>query len=236
MSSDIIRCARPELNYMGRFFFINFKNYPKAFDAFPKIYQDLETIAQKYPDIQTVFAPPPLLLAKVVDTISSPVWAQHVDAKTLGAFTGYLPPKASKLAGAAGTFLNHSEHPLDDDDLEESVKMAKEAQLETLIFAATPEGILKVKELSPDYIAYEPPELIGAGVAKGISVATAKPDIIPQAVEAAKPIPLVVGAGIFQPSDIKTSLKLGAVGGLVASAIVTADKPTEVLNQLLSTF
>jgi len=67
-------------------------------------------------------------------------------------------------------------------------------------------------------------------------VATAKPDVIPKAVEASGPIPLLVGAGISQPSDIEVSMKLGAAGGLAASAIVTADNPTKVLDDLLSGF
>lgn len=221
---------------MTNVFFINFKNYPQAFEGFPKIYQDLEKTAQKYPKVTTVFAPPSLIATKVAGTIKLPLWAQHLDPLPLGRGTGFLPMAAGKHLGITGTFLNHSEHPLNDQELEKTVEMAKEANLATLVFAATPARIREVRDLNPDYIAYEPPELIGAGVEKGISVATAKPDVIPKAVEASGPIPLLVGAGIFQPSDIEVSMKLGAAGGLVASAIVTADNPTKVLDDLLSAF
>lgn len=221
---------------MTNVFFINFKNYPQAFEGFPKIYQDLEKTALRYPKVTTIFAPPPLIAAKVAETIKLPLWAQHLDPLPLGRGTGFLPLAAGKYLGIAGTFLNHSEHPLSTQELKRAVEMAKGANLATLIFAATPEKIREVRDLNPDCIAYEPPELIGAGVEKGISVATAKPSVIPKAVEASGPIPLLVGAGIFQPSDIEISMKLGAAGGLVASAIVTADNPTRVLDDLLSAY
>lgn len=221
---------------MTNVFFINFKNYHQAFEGFPKIYQDLEEVAKRYPQVTTIFAPPPLLLAKVAEVVKIPPWAQHLDPYPLGKFTGFLPAEALARVGASGTFLNHSEHPLDNEMLEKTVKAAKKAGLSVLIFAATPEAVRNAKELTPEFIAYEPPELIGAGVGRGISVATAKPEIIPKAVEAARPIPLIIGAGVFQGKDIKVGLKLGAVGAAASSAIVTAPEPAKVLNELLSTF
>lgn len=221
---------------MDNLFFVNFKNYTQAYEGFPKIYQDLEEVAKRYPQVTTIFAPPPLLLAKVAAVVKIPLWAQHLDPYPLGKFTGFLPAEALAKVGAVGAFLSHSEHPLDDGMLEKTVGVAKEAGLLVLIFAATPEAVRNAKELTPNFIAYEPPELIGAGVREGISVATAKPDIISQAVEAARPIPLVIGAGIFQREDIRVGLKLGAVGAAASSAIVTAPEPAKVLNELLSAF
>lgn len=213
-------------------FFINFKNYPQAFEGFPKIYQDLEEVARKHPEVKTIFAPSPLLLAQVAKTVKTPVWAQHLDPLTLGRGTGFLPVEAGKYLKIKGTFLNHSEHPLSAQELEKAVEMAKKANLATLVFAATPERIRKVRDLNPDYIAYEPPELIGGD----ISVTSARAEIIPEAVEAAKPIPLLVGAGIHEGKDIKTALKLGSIGGVVSSAIVTTPQPAAVLDELLSAF
>jgi len=217
-------------------FFVNFKNYPQAFEGFPKIYQDLEAAAKRYPKVQTIFAPPPLLFAKVAEIVKIPLWAQHLDSKPLGKHTGFLPPEAAKHLGAVGTLLNHSEHPLNNRELVETIRMVRKVGLSTLIFASTPEVISEVKKLNPDYIAYEPPELIGAGVARGVSIATAKPDTIPEAVKAARPIPLIIGAGIFQKEDITTGLNLGAAGAGVSSAIVTASQPTLVLDSLLSAY
>lgn len=232
-------------------FFINFKNYAQAFEGFPRIYQELEKVVQKYPKVLTALAPPPLLLAKVAEIVRIPLWAQHLDPQPLGAHTGFLPAAASAKVGAVGTFLNHSEHPLDPQKLEQSVRLAKGVGLLVLIFADTPEKIYKIKDLIPDYfqvkresesesakggrelyIAYEPPELIGGE----ISVTSARAEIIPEAVRAAKPTPLLVGAGVHKGEDIETALRLGAVGAVVSSAIVTAPQPPMILEELLSAF
>jgi len=216
----------------NQFFFLNFKNYRQAFEGFPKIYQDLEAIARKYPNVRTLFAPPPFLAGKVADATDVPLWAQHSDPLTLKRGTGFLPAEGGKYLGIKGTFLNHSEHPLDDQDLSKAAELSHNAGLSTLIFADSVETISKIKSLKPNYIAYEPPELIGGD----ISVTSAKPEIIPEAVEAAEPIPLLVGAGIRKAEDIEKALQLGSAGAVVSSAVVTADNPAKVLDKLLSSF
>lgn len=213
-------------------FFINFKNYSQAFEGFPGIYKELEAAAKRYPKVQTIFAPPPLLFAKVAETVKIPLWTQHLDPTPFGAHTGFFPAEAAMRLGATGTFLNHSEHPLNAQELAETVAIARKVGLPVLIFAAIPEVVSEVKKLNPEYIAYEPPELIGGE----ISVTTDRAEIISEAVEAAKPIPLLVGAGIHKGEDIKTALKLGAIGGAASSAIVTASQPTLVLDELLSAY
>ena len=86
----------------------------------------------------------------------------------------------------------------------------------------------KVAKLKPDYIAYEPPSLIGGK----ISVSTAKPDVIKKVVKAMK-IPILVGAGIHCNEDVKKSYELGAKGILVSSAIVKAKDPEKILKELI---
>jgi triosephosphate isomerase len=217
---------------MDSVFFINFKNYHQAFEGFPRIYQDLEMVAQKYPKVQTVFAPPTLVLAKVSEAVAVPLWAQHLDPLPLEKGTGFLPMEGGKHLGIKGTFLNHSEHRLTDEELAKTVKTAEKAALATLVFADSLEMVAKAKTLAPDYIAYEPPELIGGDV----SVTSAQPKMVPEAVEAANPVQLVVGAGIHAGEYIKAALEFGAVGAAVSSAIVTAPDPAKVLDDLLSGF
>ena len=93
----------------------------------------------------------------------------------------------------------------------------------------------KITSLNPDFISYEPPELIGS---KDISVATAKPDVIAQAVEISKKsgIPLVVGAGVHSAQDVKKCLSLGAVGVAVASDVMKALDPKKELLDLTEGF
>jgi len=212
---------------------INFKTYPQAIGPKAlKLTQLLEEVAKKYPKVGVGFAPPSLQLAEVAAHTNFPIWAQHVDFAGEGQFTGYLSPADARAAGAVGTFLNHSEHPLNFETIRKTANLAREAGLKVLIFARSPQKAAELKELSPDYIAYEPPELIGGSV----SVTSAKPEIIREAVRRVGKIPLLIGAGVHERSDITTALKLGAAGAVVSSAVVTAADPPTIYADLLAGF
>ncbi len=212
---------------------INFKTYPQVLGPKAlKLAQKLEAAAKTFPDVETGVAPPDFELAKVADGIDSPIWAQHTDLAEEGQFTGFLAPKDAKEAGAMGTFLNHSEHPLTKEVIKETLELAKGGGLKVLIFAASPQKVAEFRKFNPDYIAYEPAELIGGDT----SVTSAKPEIISQAVKESGNIPLLVGAGVHGREDISTALSLGAVGAVVSSAVVKAEKPETVFSNLLSGF
>ncbi|MEK6809491.1 MAG: triose-phosphate isomerase, partial [Nanoarchaeota archaeon] len=87
--------------------------------------------------------------------------------------------------------------------------------------------------LNPDYLAYEPQELIGGN----ISVTKAKPDIISRAVELVKgtspKIKVLCGAGVHSREDILKALQLGAKGVLIGHAVPKAKDPQKVLRELL---
>ncbi len=185
---------------------INFKTYPQAIGPNAlKLAQNLAEVSQKFSHIEVGFAPPSLELAEVATHTSAPIWAQHTDPAETGQSTGYLSPADAKFAGAVGTFLNHSEHPLEFEVIRKTLNLAKKTGLKILIFARDPQKVADLRDLSPDYIAYEPPELIGGDV----SVTTAKPEIISEAVQAAGEIPLLVGAGVHAKTDIETALLMG---------------------------
>lgn len=212
---------------------INFKTYSQAIGPNAlKLAQLLGETAKKFDRVAVGFAPPSLQLAEVATHTNFPVWAQHTDPAGEGQFTGYLSPADAKEAGAVGTFLNHSEHPLEMNVIEETLSLARKSGLEVLVFARDPKKVLGFRQLSPDYIAYEPPELIGGDV----SVTSAKPEIISEAVAAAGEIPLLIGAGVHEKSDIEIALKLGAGGAVVSSAVVTSPNPQIVFSDLLSGF
>ncbi len=175
-------------------------------------------------------------IREVKESTGLEVWAQKIDPVSFGAHTGAVLPEAVKEDGALGVFLNHSEARFESDsDLEKAVSRAKEVGLKTLVFAKDIEELEKVAHFSPDFVAYEPPELIGS---KETSVARAKPEIISQAVLKLKDfgVPLVVGAGISDVLDVKKSLELGAAGIAVASSVVLADNPFEKLKELSGGF
>lgn len=173
---------------------------------------------------------------EIVSSTTLPVWVQKIDPIEFGAHTGAVVPEAVVEDGAIGTFLNHSEAKFANfDDLAKASDRAKEVGLKTLIFAKDLDELKNVCSLNPNYVAYEPPELIGS---TSISVAQAKPEVISQAHEIANAagIPLIVGAGVHSQEDVRKSLELGAVGVAVASDIMKAEDPRKELLDLVGGF
>jgi len=170
-------------------------------------------------------------IASISHEVALPVLAQHIDPVVHGSATGHILPESVKMAGAVGTLINHSEKRLEREIIKATIKRAKEVGLITIICAETPEEGATFLEFNPDFIAYEPPELIGD---PNISVATAKPEVIKRAVDLIGPGKLLVGAGVKDGNDVKVSMELGAAGVLLASAIARSDDPKSVLLDLAS--
>lgn len=171
-------------------------------------------------------------IKEVAATTDLEVWTQKIDPVEFGAHTGAILAEAVMEDGAMGTFLNHSEAKFANfDELAKASDRAKEVGLKTLIFAKDLDELKNICSLNPNYVAYEPPELIGSA---SISVAQAQPEIITQSHEIADHagIPLVVGAGVHSKEDVRKSLELGAVGVAVASDIMKAEDPRKELLDL----
>ncbi len=182
----------------------------------------------------------PILLApQIIDLRNTskiiPSFAQHIDEKETGSNTGYLTAEAVKNTGAIGTVLNHAEHKLSFEKLKETHKRAKIANLQTLVCAANLDEIKKIIPLSPDYIAYEPPELIGSTKE---TVSTSKPEIISKAVKILEKenIPLIIGAGIHSKEDIKTGVERGAKGAFVSTGVIKAQDKKKAISELIEGF
>lgn len=208
----------------------NFKLYESATGdkaiALAKIHEE---VAKKTgADIQV--AVQAVDLARISQEVDIPVLAQHIDPVVFGSGTGKILPESVKMAGAAGTLLNHSENRLNRDILRKAVKRAKELGLITVLCAETPEEGASFLEFDPDYIAVEPPELIGGD----ISVSTAKPEIIKNAAKLIGSDKLLVGAGVKTGEDVRICIKLGAKGVLLASGVTKAKDPKTVLLDLAS--
>lgn len=160
------------------------------------------------------------------------VWAQHVDDIEYGPNTGQTLPEAVMAAGAKGTLLNHSENKLPVEVIGGLVKRVKSLGLKVLVCAESVDEGQQIAKFGPDFLAYEPPELIGGDV----SVSTAKPEIIRNFVSEIASLPVLVGAGIHTQRDVSTALALGATGILVSSGIVLANAPGEKLLELAKGF
>jgi triosephosphate isomerase len=89
----------------------------------------------------------------------------------------------------------------------------------------------KYAKLNPDYIAIEPPELIGSGKA----VSKEKPELITKSADAVNSAKnktkLLCGAGIVSGQDVTKALELGSKGILVASGIIKAKNWTKVIEE-----
>jgi len=160
------------------------------------------------------------------------VFAQHVDEVESGAYTGHILIEDVQENGAAGTILNHSENRIPVEKIEAVIKRCKQLGFPVVVCAKDSDEVEQIAKLKPDYVAYEPPELIGGD----ISVSTAKPEVIERSVRKAGDVPLIVGAGVKNTEDVKTSIKLGAVGILVASGVVKAEDQLKALKDLVKGF
>lgn len=177
-----------------------------------------------------IFVVPSLLdLQHVRSHVKIPVFSQHLDPIEAGAFTGHITAQLLSEHKINGTLLNHSEHPLSLQQIVGAVQQAHKHHLKTIVCAPTVTMIREIlSHCTPDYIAYEPPELIGGN----ISVTESEPDIIEEAAEACKTVPLLCGAGIKKQMDVKKALEFGCIGILVASGVVKASNPEKVLREL----
>ncbi len=171
-------------------------------------------------------------LWRVSQEVTIPVFAQHIDPVDFGSFTGHNLPQGVKANGAIGSLLNHSERRIPEDVIINTLACAQKSSLIRIVCGEDVAEIEKFAQFAPDFLAFEPPELIGAS---GKSVATEEPESIAEAVKVTS-IPVLVGAGISTAKDIEVSLKLGAKGFLVASAITKASNPKKILTELVSAF
>ncbi|MFC2154367.1 triose-phosphate isomerase [Candidatus Altiarchaeota archaeon] len=181
-----------------------------------------------------VVCPSADLIYRISQDVSIPVYAQHVDNRAFGSNTGRILPEAAKSAGAQGSLVNHSERRLRLADIEALIEKLRGLKMTSIVCSNNVATTKAVATLEPDYVAIEPPELIGSG----ISVSQAQPELITKSVDAVKEVTdkvkVLTGAGITKGEDIQKALELGTVGVLLASGVVKAKDPRMVLLDLIS--
>lgn len=215
--------------------FVNFKTYKEGTGQNAvNLAKIIEEIAHEV-QIKIIPVVQAADIKEVVSSVSLPVWTQTVDPVEPGAHTGSILAEAVIEDGAVGTFLNHSESRfVNFDELAKASDRAKVNNLQTLIFAANPKELKDVASLTPTFLSYEPPELVGSATD---SVAS-RPEVIKEASEIAKlaGIPLIVGAGVKSSDDVRKCLSEGAVGIAVASSILKSEDPRAELLNLIEGF
>lgn len=207
---------------------VNFKTYESAIGEKALELAKIHEKVAKETGLSFAVCVQPSDIYRIAKEVSIPVLAQHIDPVTFGSHTGHILPEAIKEAGAYGTLLNHAEHQIEFDVLENSINRAKDCGLFTCVCANTPEAGEEIAKFNPDLIAVEPPELIGGD----LSVSNAQPEVITQAVSLIGEGKVLVGAGVKTGEDTKKAIELGASGVLLASGVTKAENPYEVLTDL----
>ena len=218
-------------------FIINFKNYLEiGGEKSVRLSKVSEQVSNSM-GVDIMVAPPHSSLSQVCATVKTPVISQHVDFSKPGSTTGFVVPELIKSYGAAGSLINHSEHRIDSiDTIRELVSVLRNLQMISIVCVRTPEEAGIVANLDPDFIAIEPPELIGSGKA----VSKENPSIVTRSISAVadKSVnsQVICGAGIVDKADVESALRLGAKGILVASGIIKADSWYDKIHELASGF
>lgn len=216
---------------MKRPLIINFKNYEEvSADKAIKLAESARHVAEKL-KIEIVVAPPQPVLALIAKSVQIPVICQHVDTEKMGPSTGFVVPEMAKSYGAVGSLINHSEHRIDMSSIRSLVERMRKIGMASIVCAQEPHEVVEISTLHPDFIAIEPPELIGSGRA----VSKENPAIITKSVQGAGSRSSVIcGAGITDKDDVAKAMDLGSQGILVASGIVKADSWERKITELAS--
>ncbi len=213
---------------------INYKNYAQSYGKNGiELTQAVERVADET-GASIVIAPPGTEIFRLSQTTKLPIYAQHIDPIGFGSHTGHTLPESAAEPGASGTLLNHSERRLTLAGIEECISRARDLNLGTVVCSNNVATSAAAAALGSDFVAVEPPELIGGDV----SVSKARPEIVEGAVAGVKQVNqdvrVLCGAGVKNGEDVRCSLELGAVGVLLASGVVKAERPDEVLMDLIS--
>lgn len=190
--------------------------------------KQLELAGSTISGYEIILAVQALDIYRVVQVTRLKVFAQHVDPRQYGPYTGSICPFAVREAGACGTLINHTERRLSHAVLEQTVDLAKTAGLQTIVCAASAAEGQAMLALAPDYIGIEPEV---APSAKS-SILESAADVVEQAV-AAIPRKVLFGGGISTSQEVQQLIIKGASGIMVSSKVVKSSDPRYALESLL---
>jgi triosephosphate isomerase (TIM) len=210
---------------------INFKNYEEVSgNRAIKLADSARQVAENL-QLEIVLAPPHPVLALIANEIRIPVICQHVDDEKIGPSTGFILPEIAKSYGAVGSLINHSEHRMEMSSISRLVERLRKLDMISIVCAQEPQEVVEISNLEPDFIAIEPPELIGSGRA----VSKENPAIITKSIEGAgSRSSIICGAGISDKDDVTKAMDLGSKGILVASGVIKAASWEKKITELAS--
>lgn len=213
---------------------VNFKNYHEVMgEGSVRLALAIKRVADTV-DVEAIAAPPTPMISLVADRTKVEVYSQTVGSKTGDKTTGAILPEAVKAAGASGTILNHSESRRTRAELGKLVPRLVSMGMGVCLCAQTAKEAAELSRLGPKYLAVEPSELIGSGIA----VSKAKPELVERTVLAARKAgfggKILCGAGIVTGEDVAKAVELGVDGVLVASSVVKAADWESKVRELAS--
>ena len=210
---------------------INFKNYEEvSADGAIRLGETARKVAEKI-QVEIILAPPHPVLALIAKEVEIPVICQHVDDEKMGPSTGFTVPEIAKSYGAIGSLINHSEHRIEMNSIASLVKRLRRLGMVSIVCAQEPQEVVEISTFEPDFIAIEPPELIGSGKA----VSKENPTVITKSIEGAgSRSRIICGAGISDKEDVSKAMELGSQGILVASGVIKATSWDKKITELAS--
>ncbi|MDR2829487.1 MAG: triose-phosphate isomerase [Methanobrevibacter sp.] len=213
---------------------LNFKTYLESSgNNALNLAKTLEIVSDES-GINMVAVPQATDIFRIKDETRIPIVAQHIDNVNPGGHTGSNLLECLKEAGIDGSLINHSEKRMTLADIDENIKKLRNNSLYSIVCTNNVNTSEAVASFSPNFIAVEPPELIGTG----ISVSQAEPEVVEGTVRRVKAvnkdIKVLCGAGISTGDDMKSALYLGAEGVLLASGVILSKNPEKALLDLVS--
>lgn len=171
-------------------------------------------------EVELILAPPTPTLGVVAAGTTARVFGQSVTNQQEGKSTGAIIPEALKASGCSGSIINHSESRLPLEVVRALIPRMKRLGLSSCVCGEDAGEVARMSAFAPEYLAVEPPELIGSGIA----VSQARPELLRDTVATARGAGysggLLCGAGIVSSEDARTAIRLGMDGILVASSVV----------------
>src|SRR2546426_351093 len=143
------------------FLLVNFKAYPEALGPKAVALAKACALVEEDTGRSLALAPSAFDLGLVAKSVRLPVFAQHPDPAEAGQSTGWVPPEAALAAGAVGTIVNHSERKVAWEEMRDLVRRCHDLGLEVVACADDVAEAETAARLAPDFLAIEPPELIG---------------------------------------------------------------------------
>lgn len=203
---------------------INLKTYQQTSENAEEIAKIAKDISDEL-NVSIAVAPSHASLERIAKII--PAFSQSMDAYEPGAHTGSMIAEDIRRCGAVGAIINHSERRIPYEDIKKCVEICKANNLISIVCTKDDVESKELAKLNPDFIAIEPPELIGK-----ISVATANPGIVRKSVAAVGgKCRVLCGAGIQTKDDARISIELGTDGVLASSFLIKANSFEEAIRE-----